>query len=199
MSALKRCALVSEVQCASLSRGICRPTCIHVATRHTCGGQQARGTSDYKGPFYDECGVGGKPVSSPGARRGRFPCGGGVDGATWAPPSLGPLHDRPTTPDGGFGARTKSCALSVASIAVLGGDDIGRWASFRLDHHRGSGCHGATRLCSSRHLTGQTGLGSVSSSCLISSCYRINVQNYLHQGDSYRVHSCLPLYPILWQ
>ena len=65
MSALWRCTLVSEVQCTSLSRGIGRSTCIHVATRHTCGGQHARGTSDYTGLFYVECGVGSHPVSSP--------------------------------------------------------------------------------------------------------------------------------------
>ncbi len=50
----------------------------------------------------------------------------------------------PTAPCDGFGARTKSCALSVVSVAVLGGDAMGRDASFRLDHHRGSRCHGAT-------------------------------------------------------
>jgi hypothetical protein len=50
----------------------------------------------------------------------------------------------PTPPRDGFGSRTKSCALSVVSVAVLGGDAIGRGASIRLDHHRGSRCHGAT-------------------------------------------------------
>ena len=47
-------------------------------------------------------------------------------------------------PRDGFGARTKSGALSVAAVAVLGRDTIGRAASFRLDYHRGSRCHGAT-------------------------------------------------------
>jgi hypothetical protein len=63
------------------------------------------------------------------------------------PMSLGLHFLGPTTPHDGFGARTKSCVLSVVSVVVLGGDDIGCYASFRLDHHRGSGCHGATRLC----------------------------------------------------
>jgi hypothetical protein len=47
-------------------------------------------------------------------------------------------------------------------VAVLGGDSVGRGASFRLDHHRGSRCHGATWLCSGRYLPGPTCLVSVS-------------------------------------
>jgi hypothetical protein len=40
--------------------------------------------------------------------------------------------------------REPSPAPSLSSVDVLGGDAIGRGASFRLDHHRGSRCHGAT-------------------------------------------------------
>jgi hypothetical protein len=46
----------TEVQCAILSRGIGRTTCIHVVTRHTCGGKQARDTSDYTGPSMSSVG-----------------------------------------------------------------------------------------------------------------------------------------------
>jgi hypothetical protein len=79
-----------------------------------------------------------------GARRVRFPGDGDVDCATWSPPDLVSLHDRPTAPYDGFGERTKSCALSVVSVVVLGGDAIGRGVSSRLDLHGGSRCHGVT-------------------------------------------------------
>jgi hypothetical protein len=143
VSALWRCALVPLVQCASLSRGIGRTTCNHMVTRHTGGGQQARGTSDYTGPFCVQRWPGGDPVSSTGARSVRCPFSSDVDCTAWSPPSVGPFHDRPSAPCVGPGARPKYCALSVDSVAVLGVDDSGCGTSVRLDHHRGSGRRGA--------------------------------------------------------
>jgi len=69
-----------------------------VTRRHTCGGQQARGTFDYTDPFYVDRGTGHDPVSSPGDRNVRCPYGGDVDCTVCSPSSLGPFHDRPSSP-----------------------------------------------------------------------------------------------------
>jgi hypothetical protein len=162
MHALWRCALLPQVQCADFSRGVGRPACIHVAMRHTGSGQQGWSTSDYTGSSCVERGAGYDPVSSPSTRGTRVPGYSGTDFAVWSPPSLGPLHDRPSATRGGFGAQSKSVVFSVASVAVLVAG-TGHGAGFRLDHHRGPGRGGSARLCPGRYLPGKTCLGRASS------------------------------------